>query len=73
MLIRQSFIAALDLDLIEDGLELADGAHVLPDVEEFLRRVARALFAKGSPVRVDRDVRKMDAARRQNLFRFHHY
>ncbi len=35
-------VGALDLDLVEDGLELADGAHVAPDVQEVFGRVARA-------------------------------
>ena len=38
VVVRDRLVRALGLDLVEAGLELADGAHVLPDVQE-VRRV----------------------------------
>ena len=36
MIVLDALVNALDLDLVEDGFELADGGHVLPDGEEVL-------------------------------------
>ncbi len=42
VIVGDALVGALRLDLVEHGLELADGAHVLPDVQQVLGRVARS-------------------------------
>ena len=39
MVVCDSLIGPLDLDLVEDRFELADGAHVLPDAQQIRGRV----------------------------------
>ena len=38
MIVGDAFVRALGLDLVENRLELANRAHVLPDVQEVLAR-----------------------------------
>ena len=60
VVVGDAAVGALELDLVEDRLELPDRAHVPPDVQEVLGRVARPLLLHGLPVGVDRDVIEVD-------------
>ena len=70
VVIGDAAVGALELDLVEDGLEFPDGAHISPYVQEVLGRVARLLFLHRLLVSVDRDGAEADDILRQRLLRF---
>ncbi len=65
VIVGDAFVQPLRLDLAQDGLELPDGRHVLPDGQEVLRREDRPFLFDRLAVDVDRDVGKPDAVFRQ--------
>ena len=44
VVVGDALVGALGLDLVEDGLELANRAHVAPDVQQVLGGVGRELL-----------------------------
>ena len=66
VVVCNSAIRPFELDLIEDGLELADGAHVLPYGQQFGHRERPQIRSVG----VDWNIRKMDGAPGKYFFRF---
>ena len=48
VVVRDALVRALGLDLVEDRLELPDGAHVLPDVQEIFAECAWSIRLRWS-------------------------
>src|SRR5438552_2236116 len=65
VIVRQPLDWGLGLDLVEDGFELADGAHVLPDQEEIGGREEADIGRAG----IDGDVRELNGVPGEDLFR----
>src|SRR5437016_7319098 len=68
VIVSYALVSALSLDLVENGFELADGAHVAPDGEEVLARKGGALFVNRLVVRVDGDGGELDGLRGKYSF-----
>jgi hypothetical protein len=68
--VGHSLVRPLGFDLLESGLELANGAHVAPDVHQVLGRVFRKLLLDRLVVRVDRNRGEGDRLPREDSIRF---
>ena len=70
VIIRDSLVCALGLDLVEDRLEFANPAHVDPDVQEVFGRVLRELFLHRLSVGIHLNVHEANGVGGKDLFRF---
>ena len=62
-------VFALDLDLVEHCLKLADDRHVAVDAHEIFLGVESLLLFKGLVILADRNIGEMDIARFKGFFR----
>ena len=62
MVVGHAAILAVDLDLVDHGLELAQGQHVAVDVHQLLLREVADLVLDGLFVGANRDILKVDLA-----------
>ena len=70
VVIRNTLIGALGLDFVEDGFELTDRAHVLPDLQKICRGVVPQFLFERAIVSVDGDFRHLDLRLGKNILRF---
>ena len=62
VVVLNTVVAALGLDLVEHGLELANDGHVAVDAHHVLFGVDLQLFLEGLVVLTNRNVLKVDVA-----------
>ena len=71
VIVGDALIGALGLDLVENGFEFADAAHVPPDIQEVFGRIRGALFFESLPIRIYGNGRKSQSVTGKNLFGFY--
>src|SRR5438874_5831786 len=70
VVVRDPFVGAFGLDLIQRRFELTNRAHVAPDAREIMWSKTRKAFLNGLLVRIDRNVREADRLPGEDTFRF---
>ncbi len=70
VVIRNALVSALGLDFVQDGFELADRAHVLPNMQKIFGGVIAQFLLQRAVVGIDGDVGQMDLRLGKNLSRF---
>ena len=69
MVVGHAAVLAVDLDLVDHGLELAQGQHVAVDVDQLLLGEVADLVLDGLFVGADRNILKVDLAGSAPLIR----
>jgi hypothetical protein len=71
VIISHALKRSLDLNFIQNGFELPNRAHVLPDGQEVFARIARPFFLRRALISIHLNVGQMDRPFGKYLFRFY--
>ena len=70
VIVGEAFVCAFGFDLVENGFEFPNRAHVLPHIQEVCSGISGKFFGDGLVVRIHRNVGEVDGFSGKDFFRF---